>query len=176
VGDNTDGAGFLSSVAAAGVVVTGAKAVVLGAGGAARAIIAALGQAGAGQVTVVNRTAATGGAAAVLAGSSGRLGDPGDVAAADLVVNATPVGMAGTPGAGSLPAGAEHLRDGQAVVDLVYHPVATPFLIEAARRGATVVDGVGMLVHQAARQFENWTGREAPIDVMTAAARAALGP
>jgi len=176
LGDNTDGGGFLDAVAAAGVTLGGVRAVVLGAGGAARAVVAALAGVGADRVTVVNRTQARAAAAADLAGAAGRVGAEGDVAAADLVVNATPIGMAATPGAGRLPPGGELVHAGQVVVDLVYHPVRTPLLIEAGRRGATVVDGVGMLVYQAARQFERWTGQPAPVEVMYGAARGALAP
>ena len=66
------------------------------------------------------------------------------------------------------------LRPGQVVVDLVYHPRMTPLLMAAADRGATAVGGLGMLVHQAARQFSWWTGHAAPLDEMRAAAEAAL--
>ena len=66
------------------------------------------------------------------------------------------------------------LRAGQVVVDLVYHPLRTPLLAAAAARGAATVDGLGMLVHQGARQLGLWTGLEAPVDVMRDAAEAAL--
>jgi shikimate dehydrogenase len=109
---------------------------------------------------------------AALAGPVGRAADVRDgldavVAEADLVVNATPVGMAG---AGSAREGGliapSLLHWGQVVVDLVYVPRPTPWLAAAAEAGATTVDGLGMLVHQAAAQLELWTGLPAPVDVM----------
>lgn len=181
VGHNTDGEGFLRSLAAdGGFDPVGRRCLVWGGGGAARAVVAALGRAGAAEVVVVNRTPERAEAAAALVGPAGRSGTPADVAAAELVVNATSIGMAGAaggaaPGAdGVLPPGAEAVHAGQVVVDIVYQPVRTPLLVRAAAAGATPVDGVGMLVHQAAVAFELWTGRPAPVAVMAAAARAGL--
>lgn len=171
-GDNTDGAGFIRSLqATAGWQASGLEAVVLGAGGAARAVALALGEAGAASVVVVNRRADRAARAAALAGSAGRVGEAADIAGADLVVNATPVGMAGTDGADRLPIDDELLHPGQVVVDLVYHPVETPLLAAARAAGALAVDGIGMLVHQAALQFERWTGMAAPLEAMDQAAR-----
>ena len=179
VGHNTDGEGFLRSLAAdAGVEPTGRRCLVWGGGGAARAVVAALGRAGAAEVVVVNRTAERAAAAAALAGPAGRVGTPADVATADLVVNATSIGMGAAPATadapGPLPPGGEAVHEGQVVVDIVYLPVRTPLLARAAAVGATPVDGVGMLVHQAAVAFERWTATTAPVAVMAAAARAGL--
>ena len=77
-------------------------------------------------------------------------------------------------GTGELPADPAMLHPGQVVVDIVVHPVDTPFLQAARARGARAVDGVGMLAHQAAHAFRLWTGHEPPVDVMLAAARAHL--
>ena len=74
-------------------------------------------------------------------------------------------------GTGALPLDPAVLRREQVVAELVVHPVETPLLLAARAAGCTVVDGVGMLVHQAAAAFESWTGRPAPVTVMTAAAR-----
>ena len=107
----------------------------------------------------------------------GRVGAPGDVDRADLVVNATPVGMAGAGAEADLPLfdpGAT--GPGQVVVDLVYHPRETAWLAEAAARGATTVGGLGMLVHQAAAQLTLWTGQPAPVEDMWQAVEAAVGP
>src|ERR1700676_2534611 len=93
-----------------------------------------------------------------------------------LVVSATTVGMDATPTAGRLPVDAALLRPGQVVVDLVYHPVRTPLLEAATRRGAIAVDGVGMLVHQAGHAFLTWTGLDPPLAAMDAAARRAISP
>jgi shikimate dehydrogenase len=73
-----------------------------------------------------------------------------------------------------LPIDAALLRPGQVVADLVYHPRRTPLLLAASERGCRIVDGLGMLVHQGARQFTLWTGVEAPREIMRAAAEAAL--
>lgn len=175
VGHNTDGGGFVDSLEhETGVPVSGQRCLVVGAGGAARAVVLAMAEAGAAEVAVLNRTQRKAHSAAELAGSVGRVGSAADVREADIVVNATSVGMDGTTGAGRLPVPEDQLRDGQIVADLVYHPFVTPLMIAARAAGATVVGGVGMLVHQAARQFELWTGHAAPIEAMGDAASAAI--
>jgi shikimate dehydrogenase len=188
-GANTDGDGFLASLRrAAGFEPAGKRCLVIGAGGAARAVTHALGRAGAADVAVVNRTPDRAGAVAALAGSAGRAVatvDAAQVAQSDLVVNATPVGMAGMAGAAGAAGAGESadeseqwlvapglLHAGQVVTDLVYAPRPTPWLAASAAAGATTVDGLGMLVHQAALQLELWTGQEAPVDVMWQAATA----
>jgi len=165
-GYSTDGAGFVASLAEAGVEVVGRSVVVLGAGAAARAVIDALARAGATTVTVVNRSVDRAQEAAALAGSAGRVGVVDDVTAADVVVNATSVGMASD----DLPLDAAMLRSGQVVADLVYHPLETALLAAARAGGAIAVDGLGMLVHQAALQQELWLGVKPDTAVMRAAA------
>jgi len=177
VGDNTDGVGFVDALRAdAGVEVAGKRTVVVGAGGAGRAVARALGIEGAVDVAVVNRTLAAAERAAGLAGPVGRVGTGADVAEAELVVNATPLGMG--PASGSdpapLPIDPALLGPGQVVVDLIYHPAETPLLAAARARGAAGVNGLGMLVHQAAHAFHRWTGETAPIDAMVAATRREL--
>ena len=176
VGDSTDGAGFVAALRrATSFAPAAARCLVVGAGGAARAVILALAQAGAAEVVVVNRTVARAESAAALAGGAGRVGSAADVARADLVVQATPAGMA--LGAGvvgpELPFDPATVHAGQVVADLVYHPRVTPLLAEAARRGATTVGGLGMLVHQAALALERWTGAAVPVEPMWAAAERA---
>lgn len=172
VGDNTDGAGFLRAVEAATGWQAGRQATaVIGAGGAARAVILALAGAGATSIAVINRDERRAEVAVRLGGSAGRIGGPDDITGAALVVNATPVGMSGTPMAGEIALDPSLLRPDQIIVDLVYHPMETPLLAAARARGASAVDGLGMLVHQAALQFELWTGLAAPIAQMSAAAR-----
>ena len=171
-GESTDGEGLLDTLRLDhGIDPAGMAAVVLGAGGAARAVVRALADAGCREVVVVNRTASTGAAAAALAGERGRAGGPDDVGGADLLVHATPLGMGED---GTLPVDPRRLRRGQVVADLVYHPLRTPLLAAAAAQGCRTVDGLGMLVHQGARQLELWTGLEAPRDVMRDAAEVAL--
>ncbi len=170
VGHNTDGDGFVDALVAGPGSRAGQRCVVLGAGGAARAVIDALARHGAGEIVVVNRSADRAAEAASLAGVVGRVGTPADVHDADLVVNATSIGM----GSGELPLDPGLLRPGQVVADLVYHPLDTALLQAANAAGATPIDGLGMLVHQAARQIRIWTGLDAPVDVMRAAALAEL--
>lgn len=177
VGSSTDGPGLLAALEEAGVEVAGRRALVVGAGGAARAAVLALAEAGAATVVVVARRPEQASEAASLAGPVGRSGEPEDAREADLIVNATPVGMdrGGAAGAGpAFPIDPSLLCAAQTVLDMVYEPVRTAWLDAAERRGATALDGVGMLVHQAAAAFERWTGMPAPLGVMRQAARAAL--
>ncbi len=164
---NTDGPGFVAGLRRALDFEVGGKRVALiGAGGAARALIVSLAAAGAAEVVVLNRSAERAEAAAALAGPLGRVGSVGDLASADLVVNATPVGMSETPGLAA-PAGA--VGSGQTAVDLIYRPPRTAWLDDCAANGAMVLNGLAMLVHQAAEQIALWTGAQAPIDAMNQA-------
>jgi shikimate dehydrogenase len=171
-GTNTDGAGFVASLGrGAGVSVEGLRCLVIGAGGAARAVVLALAEAGATTVGVMNRTASRAEEAALLAGGAGQVVQVGDdeaVAQAELVVNATPLGMAdgGADDDGTWLVAPSLLHAGQVVADLVYVPRPTRWLAAAAESGATTLDGLGMLVHQAAAQIELWTGQSAPVDAM----------
>ncbi|MDP9072258.1 MAG: shikimate dehydrogenase [Actinomycetota bacterium] len=173
LGDNTDGQGFLDALRQDhGYDPQGRRCLVVGAGGAARAVVLALAGAGAAEVVVSGRSPDRVATAAALAGPVGRPGGAEEVGQADLVVNATPLGMAGHP-AGPV-VDAARLGPGQVVVDLVYHPAITP-LVEAARqRGATAVNGLSMLIHQAASAFRLWTGEDPPLEAMSAAAVGAL--
>ncbi|HUQ62572.1 MAG TPA: shikimate dehydrogenase [Acidimicrobiales bacterium] len=173
VGDNTDGPGFLDALAAdEGFDPAGRRCVVFGAGGAARAVILALAAAGAAEVSVVNRNAEHAEVAVLLAGAVGRIGEPADVKGADLIVNATPIGMQGQPAEPLFETSI--LAEGQLVADLVYHPSITPLVAEARSRGARAVNGLGMLIHQAGHSFQLWTGQPPPLSVMSAAAVSAL--
>lgn len=187
VGHNTDADGFLDALAEAGAPrPEGAHALILGAGGAARAVVAALLQSGVDRVTLVvrsrpraNRLVADLGALCpetrfdVMATPDGA---PEDV---DLVVQCTPVGLDAledTPAYdealgffGRLPWGA---WSGRAVAcDLNYRPTRTAFLALAELTGCMPVGGLGMLVHQAARAFALWTGKDGPVEAMRAAVR-----
>ncbi|MGH9044788.1 MAG: shikimate dehydrogenase [Acidimicrobiales bacterium] len=172
-GTNTDGQGFLESLKrGAGFEAQARRCVVLGAGGAARAVALALADAGAAEVVVLARREERAREVVELLGGRARTGSPRDARDADLVVNATPVGMAGSPSAASAPlVDASVLAMGQLASDLVYHPQMTPWLIAARAAGAEVLGGLGMLVHQAAAQIRIWTGLEAPVEAMWRAAR-----
>lgn len=175
-GDSTDGPGLLDALRAEHAwAPAGRRCLVVGAGGAARAVVLALAQAGAAEVVVTARRDEAARAAAELAGAAGRVGPAAEADGADLVVNATPAGMAGGPAPADLPAGLEpsRLGPGQLVVDLVYAPAVTPLLAAAAAAGAATAGGLGMLVHQAARQVAAWTGLGAPVAEMWAAATSA---
>lgn len=165
-GHSTDGAGFVASLLEAGVDPAGRRIAVVGAGAAGRAVVDALARAGAAEVVVVNRSADKAAAAAALAGHVGRVGLPGEVPSAEIVVNATSVGL-GSDEPAIDPA---LLRAGQVVADLVYHPLDTALLRAARAAGAATVDGLGMLVHQAVLQQERWHGHRPDPAVMRAAA------
>lgn len=176
VGSSTDGAGFVASLADAGVDVAGTRVAVIGAGGAARSVIDALGRAGAADITVLNRTRDRAEQAASLS-SAASVGIESDLNRADIVVNATSVGMGVEPDeatADDLPCDVGLLRSGQIVADLVYHPLETAWIRSAAAIGATTVDGLGMLVHQAALQQEQWLDARPDTAAMRIAALAEL--
>jgi len=169
LGDSTDGPGFVAALRRGDRFdPSGQPCLVIGAGGAARAVVAALAAAGAAEVVVVNRSAARAASAAALAGSVGRVGVPEEAAGCSLVVNATPVGMVSH---GPWPVDPALLGKKQLVVDLIYHPATTAWLGAARQRGAQVANGLGMLVHQAALQLTAWTGLEAPVEAMWRAVR-----
>ncbi|MGZ4694309.1 MAG: shikimate dehydrogenase [Acidimicrobiales bacterium] len=174
VGHNTDGAGFVASLAAdGGFEPAGRRCVVLGGGGAARAVVLALAEADAAEVLVVNRSPDKAQAAAALAGPAGSVAPVDELArhlaSADLLVNATSVGMDST----SSPVDDDSLAalaEGALVADLIYLPAVTPLLAAARARGIRTLNGLGMLVHQAAEAFELWTGLVAPVAEMRRAA------
>ncbi len=168
-GENTDHTGFMRALEDAGFDAGGKRALVLGAGGAARAVLFALGRAGAGAVTVCARDREKAGRLALHFSSLGFGTDflpeiiegAPDVVEADrpnLVVNSTPLGSHRFPGMSPLPRRTS-LHSGQLVVDIVYLPDSTPLLDEARERGARAMNGVSMLVHQALDSFAIWTGR-----------------
>lgn len=168
VADNTD-AGALGLVLERDIGLRPGDGVILfGAGGAARAAAVALGRAGA-RVQVTARRAEAAEAVSAVAARAGA--QTGPVEQPRVVVNATPLGLHGE----ALPEPYMRLGRGQVALDLVYGPAETPFLAAARANGAAAIDGVGMLVAQAAGSFERWTARSAPWDAMDAAVRAALG-
>ena len=198
VGRNTDADGFVAALNAVVPVTDVRSAMLLGAGGSARAVAWALATRGV-HVAVLNRSrdraaalvaevgaalAASGATALAVPGGRGpgRLGvcEPDEagalVAECDLLVNATSVGMLGGPApeASPSPAPLRSLPPGAVVCDLVYRPALTPLLREARDVGVIALNGLPMLVHQGAASFTMWTGRPAPVQVMFEALGEAL--
>lgn len=195
VGDNTDGVGFVRSLRdEADFVPDNARVLVLGAGGAAKAIAVELARAGARRIVIANRTVERarqlaahvhdyGAEASAVALDAAVLRDV--VADSDLFVQTTPAGMAA---AGDAPAPAgddaalclpepfeQHwLHDGLVVADIVYTPLKTPLVRAALEKNCTIAPGWGMLLYQGVEAFERWTGTEAPVTVMRAALKHAL--
>lgn len=168
--DNTDGAGFVANLRqnAPGWNPAAGPAAVLGAGGASRAVVAALIEVGAPEIRIANRSRAR--ADALRADFGAKVSVYEWVQAANMlegavsVINTTSLGMAGKP---DFRVPLDALHPGAVVNDLVYNPLKTSFLIEAESRGATVVDGLGMLLHQAAPGFERWFGPTPAVDEAT---------
>ncbi|MCD6360623.1 MAG: shikimate dehydrogenase [Armatimonadetes bacterium] len=184
MGHNTDGPGFLRSLEEKGHSVAGGSVVVIGAGGAARSVAYAVARAGASALSILNRTEARAEEVALLAREGAQdvpvntgplTGGEAEraVVEADVVVDCTSVGMYPNLDEGPVIPG-EWLHEGQVVVDLTYNPRETTLLRAARRRGAAVVDGTGMLVHQGAISLQYWSGREAPVETMRRALLDAL--
>ena len=175
--DNTDGIGFLNALLqqAPGWESAAGPALVLGAGGAARAILAALIDAGVPKIWLANRTREKAEALSAFFGPPVAVLGWEDVddrlSAAALIVNTTALGMEGKE---KLPFDFNILNESHVVNDIVYTPLETDLLAAARRKGATAVDGLGMLLHQAAPGFARWFGKEPEID--TALRAAVLAP
>jgi shikimate dehydrogenase len=176
VGDNTDARGHADSLMATTSWRGGEQALVVGTGGAARAIVVGLAQRGA-EITVAGRRSKVAAELADLAQKAGSrrtsivdLGDPDllrtAISGARIVVNATPVGMHGE----RLPAPLESLSADHIASELVYEPAMTPFLLAAQFAGAELHGGLGMLAHQAALGFGRWHGVAPPVGEFVAAA------
>lgn len=172
IGENTDGKGFLHSLTPE-VKPKGQHVVILGAGGAARAIAVELALAGAAKVTIFNRSAARGEELVALVRSKTAAqsdflpwqGDCSIPADAGVVVNATSIGLA--PHSDQrVPVAADTLLPHMVVADVIPNPPRTVFLREAEARGCRTLDGLGMLVNQAATNFEFWTGVKPEKEVM----------
>lgn len=182
VGYNTDGIGALEALREAGVNPQGRRILLLGAGGAARALAFSLAET-AERITILNRTASRAESLAedvrqvtgttVVHGTLDPLTLGEEAASADLLVNATSVGM--HPMSEETPIDAKLLRPDMVVFDIVYSPLETRLLREAREAGAKCVGGLMMLVHQGAQAFELWTEKKAPISTMTKALEAVLG-
>lgn len=183
IGENTDGKGFLRSVREdAGLDPQGKRVVFLGAGGAARAMTVELALAGAESITIVNRSAGRGQSLTDL------LNDETPARAelvvwdhayaipegTDVLVNSTSIGL--YPNIDDKPdIDYDSIGPAMVVCDVIPNPPRTPFLVEAERRGAKTLDGLGMLVGQGAIGLKMWTGRAAPVAVMREALEGVFG-
>lgn len=178
-GYNTDGKGFLRSLGETGFLPAGKTVLLLGAGGAARAVAISAALAGIKRLFLANRSGKRAGELARFITTKTGLpvevvawpyqeGDtlPGEaLSGADLVVQATPLGMYPKE-AEAVPLPYDLFKPGQVACDLVYNPLETLFLKKAGRAGAATVSGLGMLLHQGALSFELWTGVAAPLEDM----------
>ncbi|MCH8893595.1 MAG: shikimate dehydrogenase [Chloroflexi bacterium] len=183
-GHNTDGPGFLQALLVeTGYSPDGTRALILGAGGAARGILLALVRGGVDSLVIANRTFERAETLAQLASENGVKSEAiplsGDAlteaaASANLIVNCTTMGMSHGPDEHGSPISAAQIPATAIVNDVVYTPLLTPILKEAAVAGATSLGGLHMLVYQGVLSFQMWTGRDAPVDVMLAAATAEM--
>lgn len=180
IGHNTDGTGFLDSLAGQGFYPQGRTVLLLGAGGAAKAVGHALAAAGAGRIIVCARRLERAAAlAAQLLGCGEGIVLAQDAiqqaaAACDLLVNATPLGMAGSPAFAGLDF-LQAMPPHAVVYDLVYHPRRTALLEAAARQGLRTVGGIDLLIRQAVRAFTFFTGEAPDTAALYAALREPLG-
>lgn len=181
-GENTDGKGFIQALTDAGVMVKGQNVVILGAGGAARAISVECALAGAKKLIIVNRNRARGEELAALLNretpaQAEYLPWDGPCRApkgTNILVNATSVGL--YPNVNDKPdVDYDTVTGGMVVTDVVFNDPRTKFLGEAEKRGARTINGLGMLVNQGALNFTLWTGAEAPVAVMTETLRREFG-
>ena len=165
IGSNTDGDGCCNAIEQAGVGIAGSRVVVVGAGGTARAIVATLARRGASDIAVINRTESR--AQDVIASVAvARIGNVDDIATANILINATSVGM----GSQETSVDAAQLHSSLVVLDAVYHPLETTLLRDAKRAGAKTVDGLWMLVHQGALQQLAWFKEIGDVQLMRQAA------
>lgn len=170
-GDNTDGQGFVTSMRDNGVELRGKRIVVLGAGGAARAICVESALAGCASIDIINRSETRGQTLSDLIAErtpadSGfiRWKGTAHIPDCDILINATDVGL--YPDIGRPDIVYEDIHPGMIVQDIIPNPANTYFLQSAAKMGAQTFDGLGMLVCQGAIAIKLWTGRDAPVDVM----------
>ncbi len=175
VGHNTDVVGVINTFKSAGISLLGTTAVVLGAGGASRAVIHALVSCGSGRIYVINRTYEK--AVELVKEYASKFPDVefkpmyltmNDLRSAldqaQILINTTSVGMFPNINESLVPP--ELIRSDIIVFDIVYNPVETKLLRDAKSRSAPTIDGVHMLVHQAAASFKLWTGVDAPLNLM----------
>ena len=164
-GSNTDGDGCCNAIEQAGMGIAGSRVVVIGAGGTARAVVVALARRGASDIAVINRTESHA-RDAVACADVARIGSVDDIATANILINATSVGM----GSQESPVDAARLHSSLVVLDAVYQPLETTLLRNAKNAGAVTVDGLWMLVHQGALQQLAWFDEIGDVQLMRQAA------
>jgi shikimate dehydrogenase len=162
IGYNTDAPGALEALRTR-TTIQGKSVALIGAGGAARAIGFGLVAAG-GRLTILNRSRTTGERLATDLQAEFLPLDEWAPNHYEVLINTTPVGM--HPDTDATPVAKEDLSKDMVVMDIVYNPLKTRFLKEAAARGCRTINGVAMFVFQGAHQFELWTGKKAPVDIM----------
>lgn len=180
IGDNTDGKGFVQSLREV-TDPAGKNVVILGAGGAARAIAVEVGLAGAAKITIVNRSEARGQELAELISTKVDVectyvkweGDYEVPAETDVVINATSIGLGDAEA--RVPVATATLEPDMVVADVIFNPPETRLIRDARERGCQTLDGLGMLVNQAVIGFKIWTGQDASADVMREALEEFLG-
>lgn len=187
IGYNTDGVGFITALKEdCKFLPMGKKALVIGAGGSAKAVALALASEGASEINILNRNIRNGGNLARLLSKlhpslpTQVIGFDSDILTpildgCDIIVNCTILGMKHGPAENASPLKADQIPTGTLVFDLVYNPSLTKFMDEANLAGVSNIGGLSMLVYQGAASFELWTGRKAPMSVMLESARTALG-
>jgi len=183
IGYTTDGIGALNALKYNGINPSGKKIVILGAGGASRSVSSVLAKE-AKELVILNRTVTR--AEKLVSDLRSFIGEHTKIRSgglteenlrkelgdADILVNATPVGM--RPMEDEMPVAEDHLHPNLVVFDLVYNPIETKLLRKARLIGAKTLNGLNMLIHQGAASFEIWTGVKAPINVMMKAAEEEL--
>lgn len=187
IGHNTDRSGYIRSLIEAGCTIKGKSVLIVGYGGAERAIAYGLAEAGATAIAICGRRPQ--GIMEALAQLRSTSPFPMSleavsederdlrhaVEASDIVVNCTPIGMLHSGSEGTSPIPGHMLQAGQWVSDAVYNPLETELLRLARERGAHPVDGLGMLIYQAVDAIRIWTGKDPPVEIMRSAAMKALG-
>jgi len=161
-GYNSDCAGAIKALTEK-TVINGKDVAVIGAGGGARAVGFGIKQAG-GRLTVINRTRERGAKLATDLDCEFIPQSDVNQLPYHIIINATSAGM--TPHADSVPLNTDLLESGMVVMDMVYNPLKTRFIAEAEKSGCSTIDGVAMFVHQGAAQFELWTSKKAPVEIM----------
>jgi len=173
IGYNTDAQGFIQSLTAKNITLKGKTVVIMGAGGAARAVVSGLIQHGIDKIIIGTRNAVKAQEFVTLfpAGTNLQGCDWHDelfadaIAQCDILINCTPIGMSSSQQI-ELPINWQNVKTTAVVCDLIYNPPLTPFLAHAQSRGHIVINGAGMLVEQGALAFELWTGEVAPRSIM----------